>query len=58
MQDLNETLQLCLKENNDTKITLRKLDVSNREDFFKYAKEVKNDHKKVNLIINNAGVAM
>jgi len=34
------------------------LDVSKKEDFFEYSKEVKKDFGKVNMIINNAGVAM
>lgn len=40
------------------KVTTRKLDVANRADVHAWADEVVRDHGRVNLIFNNAGVAI
>ncbi len=40
------------------KVTTRKLDVADREAFYAWADEVAAEHGKVNLIFNNAGVAL
>jgi NAD(P)-dependent dehydrogenase (short-subunit alcohol dehydrogenase family) len=39
------------------KVTTRKLDVSNADDFRSWAAEVVRDHSAVNLIFNNAGIS-
>jgi short-subunit dehydrogenase len=40
------------------RVTVRKLDVSKRDEVYNWAEEVVRDHGKVNLIFNNAGVAL
>jgi NAD(P)-dependent dehydrogenase (short-subunit alcohol dehydrogenase family) len=40
------------------KVTTQKLDVSNRDAVFAWADQVATDHGQVNLIFNNAGVAL
>lgn len=40
------------------KITSRKVNVARREEVYAWAEEVARDHGKVNLIFNNAGVAL
>ena len=39
-------------------VTTRKLDVANRQAVYQWADEVAADHGKVNLVFNNAGVAL
>ena len=53
---LAETAQLAGKLG--VKVTTKKLDVANREAVFAWADEVVRVHGKVNLIFNNAGVAL
>jgi len=61
LSDINETgLAETVKLLNGTgvKVTSQKLDVSNKEAVFAWADQVARDHGKVNLIFNNAGVAL
>jgi short-subunit dehydrogenase len=53
---LAETAQMVAKLG--VKVTTAKLDVSNREAVFAWADQVVAEHGKVNLIFNNAGVAL
>lgn len=53
---LAETANGC--EGYGTKVTTRRLDVADRSDVFAWADEVVRDHGTVNLIFNNAGVAL
>lgn len=54
--DLAKTAQLAGAHG--VKVTIAKLDVANRGDVFAWADQVARDHGKVNLIFNNAGVAL
>ncbi len=47
-----------LLKNSNTRIVASALDVSNREAVFAYAEEIKQEFGSVNLVINNAGVAL
>jgi len=61
LSDINETgLAETVKLLNGTgvKVTSQKLDVSNKEAVFAWADQVARDHGKINLIFNNAGVAL
>lgn len=56
--DINEKgLQntLGMIKNKKVKVTTHYLDVSNREEFFKYADEVAKIHGGIDMVINNAG---
>ncbi len=53
---LAETATAC--EGFGIKVSTRQLDVADRDDFFAWADEVVRDHGTVNLIFNNAGVAL
>ncbi|HEX5373432.1 MAG TPA: SDR family oxidoreductase [Aquabacterium sp.] len=53
---LTETAEMARKLG--VKVTTQKLDVSKREAVFAWADQVATDHGKVNLIFNNAGVAL
>ena len=53
---LAETAQMVAKLG--VKVTTAKLDVSNRDAVFAWADQVVAEHGKVNLIFNNAGVAL
>lgn len=53
---LAETVTLC--EGAGVKVTSRVLDVADRDAVFAWADEVVADHATVNLVINNAGVAL
>ena len=55
-QGLAETVSAC--EGLGVKITSRKLDVANRAEVFAWADEVVAEHGRVNLVFNNAGVAL
>jgi short-subunit dehydrogenase len=55
-QALAETADLARKAG--VKVTTQVLDVANREAVFAWADQVATDHGKVNLIFNNAGVAL
>lgn len=52
---LAETAELALKHG--VKVTVSKVDVARREQVEAWAAQVVKDHGKVNLVINNAGVA-
>jgi len=61
LSDINETgLAETVKLLNGTgvKVTSQKLDVSDKDAVFAWADQVARDHGKVNLIFNNAGVAL
>ncbi len=47
-----------LASQHGVRVTVRKLDVSKRDEVYAWADEVVRDHGKVNLIFNNAGVAL
>jgi butyryl-CoA dehydrogenase len=53
---LAETVSLC--EGYGVKVSSIKLDVSDRDAMFEWADQVAEEHGKVNLIFNNAGVAL
>ncbi|MCX7619305.1 MAG: SDR family NAD(P)-dependent oxidoreductase [Acidimicrobiales bacterium] len=53
---LAQTVSAC--EGFGVKVTAQQLDVANRVDVFAWADQVVADHGKVNLAINNAGVAL
>ncbi|MDI1258528.1 SDR family NAD(P)-dependent oxidoreductase [Aquabacterium sp.] len=54
--DLAKTAQLAGVHG--VKVTIAKLDVANRDAVFAWADQVAQDHGRVNLIFNNAGVAL
>ncbi len=47
-----------LASQHGVRVTVRKLDVSKRDEVYAWADEVVRDHGKVNLVFNNAGVAL
>jgi len=53
---LAETVTLC--EGSGVKVTSQRLDVADRDAMYAWADKVVEDHGKVNLIFNNAGVAL
>ncbi|HEX6166837.1 MAG TPA: SDR family NAD(P)-dependent oxidoreductase [Acidimicrobiales bacterium] len=53
---LAETVALC--EGSGVKVTSRRLDVADRQAVHAWADQVVADHGKVNLVVNNAGVAL
>ena len=53
---LAETVQLC--EGKGVKVTSQRVDVADRAAVFAWADQVVADHGKVNLVVNNAGVAL
>jgi short-subunit dehydrogenase len=53
---LEETAELARAKG--VKVTTAKLDVSNRDAVYAWAEQTAKDHGKVNLIFNNAGVAL
>lgn len=53
---LAETVEVCRTEG--VRVTSRKLDVANRTEVYAWADEVVRDHGLVNIIFNNAGVAL
>jgi NAD(P)-dependent dehydrogenase (short-subunit alcohol dehydrogenase family) len=53
---LAETVGLC--EGSGIKVTSQRLDVADRHAMYSWADQVVEDHGKVNLIFNNAGVAL
>lgn len=55
-QGLAKTVELL--NSYPVKVTTTKLDVANRDDFKAWAEQTVQDHGKVNLIFNNAGVAL
>lgn len=61
LSDVNEEgLQQTVEQARDlgARVTFAKVDVAVREDVYAWADTVVNDHGKVNLIFNNAGVAL
>ncbi|RZI85292.1 MAG: SDR family NAD(P)-dependent oxidoreductase [Rubrivivax sp.] len=61
LSDVNETELVKTAElagAHGVKVTIAKLDVSQRDAVFAWADQVAKDHGKVNLIFNNAGVAL
>ena len=61
LSDVNETELVKTAElagKHGVKVTVTKLDVAKREAVFAWADQVVRDHGKVNLIFNNAGVAL
>ena len=59
-ENLAETENLIngLTTSQPVTVIARTLDVSNREAVFAYAEQTKQDFEQVNLVINNAGVAL
>jgi butyryl-CoA dehydrogenase len=53
---LAETVQLC--EGKGVKVTAQRVDVADRAAVYAWADQVVADHGKVNLVFNNAGVAL
>ncbi|MBV9666249.1 MAG: SDR family NAD(P)-dependent oxidoreductase [Actinobacteria bacterium] len=53
---LAETVSLC--EGHGVKVTSQRVDVADRAAVFAWADQVAGEHSKVNLIFNNAGVAL
>src|SRR5437868_7983499 len=53
---LAETVALC--EGSGVKVTSHRVDVSDRAAVFTWADRVADEHGKVNLAVNNAGVAL
>jgi NADP-dependent 3-hydroxy acid dehydrogenase YdfG len=53
---LAETVALC--EGHGVKVTQQRVDVADRDAVFAWAEQVVAEHGKVNLIFNNAGVAL
>jgi butyryl-CoA dehydrogenase len=53
---LAETLALC--EGSGVKVTSQRVDVASRDEMHAWADAVVADHGKVNLVVNNAGVAL
>jgi len=53
---LAETVALC--EGSGVKVTSQRLDVADRDAMYAWADQVVDEHGKVNLIFNNAGVAL
>jgi len=45
-------------DNKDIKVTTHRVNVADRDQVYQYAKDVVKQHGKVNLLINNAGVAV
>jgi NAD(P)-dependent dehydrogenase (short-subunit alcohol dehydrogenase family) len=61
ISDVNEeglAETVALLANTGVKVTSQKLDVADRDAFYAWADQVVKDHGKVNLIFNNAGVAL
>ena len=55
-QGLRETANLVAHKN--AKVTTHIVDVADRDQVYRYAEDVVNQHGRVNIIINNAGVAV
>jgi short-subunit dehydrogenase len=55
---LAETAELIAKASPNIRVTTRELDVSNREAMHQWADDTAREHGRVNLIFNNAGVAL
>ena len=58
VEGLAETEAQVAKARPNTKVTTAKLDVADRDAIYAWAEQVVEDHGKVNLIFNNAGVAL
>ena len=57
-QPLKETKALILKENSQANVLCSVVNVANKEQIFNWAQQVKDHFGEVNVIINNAGVAL
>lgn len=57
-QGLAETVALARQANGLVHVTAQRLDVADRDAVNAWAEQVVNDHERVNLIFNNAGVAL
>jgi short-subunit dehydrogenase len=55
---LDETKALAQQANRSIRISVRKLDVADREAVFDWADATAREHGKVNLVFNNAGVGL
>src|SRR5258708_27265768 len=55
---LDETQALARQANRSIRISVRKLDVADREAVFDWADATAREHGKVNLVFNNAGVGL
>jgi NAD(P)-dependent dehydrogenase (short-subunit alcohol dehydrogenase family) len=55
-RELAETVTLC--EGHGVKVTSQRLDVADKDGVFEWAESVVADHGSVNLVFNNAGVAL
>jgi short-subunit dehydrogenase len=55
-EGLQETANLT--SNRDVKVTTHVVDVASRDQVYQYADEVMSQHSRVNVVINNAGVAV
>lgn len=53
---LADTVDIC--EGRGVKVTSQRLDVADRDAIYEWADRVVNDHEQVNLLFNNAGVAL
>ena len=53
---LAETVALC--EGSGVKVTSRRVDVADREAVYAWADQVVDEHGRINLVINNAGVSL
>lgn len=53
---LAETVGMC--EGRGVKVTSQRLDVAERDDVYAWADQVVDEHGRVNLVFNNAGVAL
>jgi short-subunit dehydrogenase len=61
LSDVNETELVKTAElagQHGVKVTITRLDVANKDEVYAWADQVVRDHGKVNLIFNNAGVAL
>ncbi|NVK38314.1 MAG: SDR family oxidoreductase [Gammaproteobacteria bacterium] len=63
ISDINETglevtLQRILEANPNAKVVTQKLDVADRESVLQYAKALHDELGEINMVINNAGVAL
>lgn len=58
MAGLAATVELARQANPKVKITFTKVDTANRDSVYAWAEQTAADHGRINLIFNNAGVAL
>jgi len=58
LEQLNETKSLILSAHPDTKVLCTQLDVAQQQDIVHWSQQVLEHYGQVNVIINNAGVAL